>query len=424
MKKQGSLLVGFDLCNEYSQISCYNNGVFETETVYYNYGSEDELIPTVLALRKDCDEWFFANEAIEESRKGKAVLVKNIVTSVAKKEPIKIMDVEYDEVDLLSLYFRKSLSLLKMYYPSESILKLVVTIEDTDKVLVDGIFKALEKLGLGKDRVSVQGHSRSYMYYALSQKKDLWMNDVSLFDFDEVGLKYYQITMDRKQRPITVGVSYKSFVDTLSYDLFEDMSEEHIQYIFENIATSVVKKQNISTIYLTGKGFVGEWVEPTIKNFCVGKRVFKGQNLFSEGALYTARELSGDTRFSDYLFMSEDMVVCSVSANVYFDAKERELLFVKTATPWYEAEKAYELILNDTSEIEIVIRNELKKTKLSYIMPVDLFEDRPNRTTRVRVKAKFLNTKVCAITVKDLGFGEFYPATNRVWEKIINMDQV
>jgi len=175
---------------------------------------------------------------------------------------------------------------------------------------------------------------------------------------------------------------------------------------------------------LTGKGFVGEWVEPTIKNFCVGKRVFKGQNLFSEGALYTARELSGDTRFSDYLFMSEDMVVCSVSANVYFDAKERELLFVKTATPWYEAEKAYELILNDTSEIEIVIRNELKKTKLSYIMPVDLFEDRPNRTTRVRVKAKFLNTKVCAITVKDLGFGEFYPATNRVWEKIINMDQV
>lgn len=424
MKRKGSLLVGFDLCDEYSQISCYNNDIFETETVYYNYGSEDELIPTVLAIKKDSEEWFFANEAIEESRKGKAILVKNIVSSVMNKKPIKVCDTEYDEIDVLSLYFRKSLSLLKMYYPSESILKLVVTVEDTSKILVDAIFKALAKLGLDKDRVSVQGHSHSYMYYALSQKKDLWMNDVSLFDFDGNGLKYYQITMNRKQRPITVGVAYTSYANTLSYDLLEDMSEEHIQYIFENIAQSVIHKQNISTIYLTGKGFTGKWVEPTIKSFCEGRRVFKGQNLFSEGACYTARELSGNTRFQDYLFMSEDMVVCSVSANVYFDAKEQELLFVKTATPWYEAEKSYELILNDTSEIEIVIRNELKKTKLSYIMQVDLFENRPNRTTRVRVKAKFLDTKTCVITVKDLGFGEFYPATNRVWEKIINMDQV
>ncbi len=42
---------------------------------------------------------------------------------------------------------------------------------------------ALNRIGIGEDRYVIQLHQQSYMYYALSQKKELWLNDVALFEF-------------------------------------------------------------------------------------------------------------------------------------------------------------------------------------------------------------------------------------------------
>ena len=36
-----------------------------------------------------------------------------------------------------------------------------------------------------EDKLCVQTHTESFMYYVLSQSKDIWANDVALFDFSE-----------------------------------------------------------------------------------------------------------------------------------------------------------------------------------------------------------------------------------------------
>ena len=56
-------------------------------------------------------------------------------------------------------------------------------------------------------------------------------------------------------------------------------------------------------------------------------------------------------------------------------------------------------------------------------MALDLNENRPNKTTRIRMNVRYLSTDRCAIKIRDLGFGDFYPATNRVWEKIIRVNE-
>ena len=117
------------------------------------------------------------------------------------------------------------------------------------------------------------------------------------------------------------------------------------------------------------------------------------------------------------------MVTTAISVNAYCEAKEQELIFVKTATPWYEADKTYEFILDNTNEIEVVVRDDLKNTKISNIICVDLNIARPNKTTRVRMRVKYLNPKVCVVTIKDLGFGEFYKTSHRIWEKILDFNE-
>ena len=312
---------------------------------------------------------------------------------------------------------------MKRYHPNDSIYKLEVCVKDTDISLVQGIFDALDRIGIGKDRVSVQNHSQSFMYYALSQKKELWMNDVALYNFGIDGLKFYQISIDRRHRPITVGVSVKDYSHELNYKMLSELSEEELQEKFKNVVNATMHKQIVSTVYITGKGFVSKWVNETLDVFGAGKRIFKGINLFSEGACYAAKISSEPDKFADYVFLSEDMVTTAISVNAYCEAKEQELIFVKTATPWYAADKTYEFILDNINEIEIVVRDDLKNTKISNILSLDMNVSRPNKTTRVRMRVRYLNPKVCVITIKDLGFGEFYKSTNRIWEKILDFNE-
>ena len=129
---------------------------------------------------------------------------------------------------------------------------------DTDINLVQGIFEALEMIGISKERVSVQSHAQSFLFYALSQKKELWMNDVALFDFGVEGLKFYQISIDRRHRPITVGVSVRDFSEDLAFNMIKELSEEELIEKFKTIAMISTQKQIISTVYITGKGFCGK----------------------------------------------------------------------------------------------------------------------------------------------------------------------
>ena len=47
--------------------------------------------------------------------------------------------------------------------------------------------------------------------------------------------------------------------------------------------------------------------------------------------------------------------------------------------------------------------------------------ERKNYTLRLQVKVMMLNEKCCRISFKDMGFGEFFPATDFYVEKEIHL---
>lgn len=38
------------------------------------------------------------------------------------------------------------------------------------------------------------------------------------------------------------------------------------------------------------------------------------------------------------------------------------------------------------------------------------------------MSVEFVDVHTCVVTLRDKGFGELYPSSNRVWEKIIYID--
>ena len=289
-----------------------------------------------------------------------------------------------------------------------------------DPQIIQGIYEALSNLGIDKDRANIISHGSSFMYYALSQDRELWLNDVGMFDFSEHGLDFYQISINRRSNPIIAGLEKRSFSDTLNYSMINNKNLD-LGYTFENIANTVLYKQIISTLYFTGRGFEGEWSEEVIKSLCAGRRVFKGPNLYTRGACFAAKELSGEEKLSNIILLNNDMIVNAIYIKAYVDGDIKEVLVTDPAVPWYEVDKEIELIPYGVSEMEIVFRNILTKKTIIQRIPLQDFPERPERMTRLNINIACIGKSKVKLTITDMGFGDIYKSKGRLAEYFLDM---
>ncbi len=421
MENQRKLIVGYDLCDDFSQISCFSYKTFEPIPVSPDDKEENSQIPTALCIHHESKLWSYGNEALSLAEAGEGILFDKLLARLKTGEETQIYGQTFQPVDLMEKFLRKTLTLIKNYFPTEPITKLVVTLRETDSRIMEGVYEALYRLGLEKDRAVIMSHAGAYMYYALSQDRALWVNDVGLFDFNEDSLSYYQISINRRAMPMIASMEKKDFTDILSYPMLKQKGINP-GYTFENIANTVLFKQIVSTIYFTGIGFEGDWAEEAIRGLCAGRRVFLGQNLYTKGACYAAKELSGDKKLGDIILLNNEMLTSSVWIKVYTDAAVRELLLTEAAVPWYEVDKEIEVIPMGEPELEIITKNimtrEVIRERLHLNPPLI---GRPDRMTRLSIRLSFPNRSQANIRVADLGFGDFYPPTNKTWEFTIDI---
>lgn len=387
---ENKLFVGYDLCDDQTQIAIYNMTTFEPDS--------EGVMETAIMMEQSGEK------------------VSNFVAKAAKGEPIYVDGKEADPVNLFSYYFRRTLAITKEKYPESGIRQLVITIEEQNKEFVDMLYGALEVIGLKKDRVMIISHKQSYLYYALCQKKELWQSDVGMFDYNRKGLFYYQMNIDRKRKPILVGVIQKDYTHLIN------VKEGNRAILFENIAQGALHRQAISTVYMTGPGFAGDWADGVMQRLCVGRRVFRGRNLYVNGACYAARELSGEGKLEDFLFLDEDMIPCHITTKVYVDASVKEIIFAKAGLPWYQIDRELDLIPDGDEEIAISVKNILKRDTKQFILSLEPVLGRNNRRVRIGIRIRFRDVNTCILTIRDKGFGEIAPSSHRIWEKVIQLD--
>ena len=419
MGDEKSLFAGLDLCRTEAQLTWFDERKMEPESLRVSgeaaAAAGEYLIPMVLAVKPGNKEWLFGQEAVRAD--DKAVKIDRLIERILTGEGFEQEGMSFSPEFLLERYLRKVLSILKGKFPNQTITRLTVTTEDSQPVLISAVYRVLQMLGIGRDRALVQSHSQSFMHYTLNQPKDIWMNDVGLFELDRKGLMYYQLSINRRMVPMTAMITKEDLSATFGYDLIEDrLPPEQLDYIFDNLARSVLHKKIVSTLYITGKGFEGTWADETLKALCVGRRVFKGQNLYAKGACYAARELwkkSGP----DYILLDEEMLPASVKVRLYTDARMTDYVLVQAGTPWYEASNQICVILDDTKEFEFIISNPMKKESVHQVMTLDGFYERGNKLTKLSLSIHFLDRITAVITVRDIGFGEFAPSRHRIWEQ-------
>lgn len=420
MEEERKLIVGIDLGEHVTQMSCFDFNIFEPVSIGRMMNGERIYeFPTALAIDEKRGEWFFTDEIPENS--SDLIFLHYLLADVIREDVIRVGDFSVDSYVALKRFIVKVLSVLSEYYPKDKIRKLVITLSEKTEKMISYFHRLAEELHLPQGVMVVQNHRQSYMYYAVSQPKELWVNNVGLFEMERGKLNYLQINIDKKSIPYIIGVTKKELSEGLDWEELEQQGNEKIAYAFLNTANTVLHKQYVTTLYVTGKGFEKEWVGDALKKLCSGRRVFSGQNLFTRGACYAARELSGSGKLTDCLFLDEEMISSNVSLRLYTDACMKDVLVAKAGSVWSDVDTSVDVIPDDEEEIQITIQNILKHETRAHMLSLSGFSGRANKMTRFTIRIRFADSKTCIVTLKDNGFGEFCPSSNRVWERHITI---
>ena len=201
------------------------------------------------------------------------------------------------------------------------------------------------------------------------------------------------------------------------------MSEEKARTAderFQAFIRNVFEKKVISSVFLTGDGFEKNWYPNALKILCNGRRAFIGNNLYSKGACYTSvrkdNAYTGGLVYLDHTRMTEQ-----ISLRMRVDGKEGWYPIVAWGKRWYEADGQWEVILEDTSDIEVHIESLAGEELQVETISLEGLEERRDYSLRLQISVMFLDEKTCRMSLRDVGFGEFFPSTGFYTDKVIRL---
>lgn len=406
-------VVGIDLGNEYSQVCYYNFVTGEPESVTFQATEEAFRVPAVVLKERNKEQGWMAGElALSCNLLGEGTLFEHLLDALKQKEAIVRENITVMPEQLMQVYLTFLLqSAVRAFGKEEQLDKLCITLADYDIDLLKGIDAALRLMGIPEEKVVFSSHIEAYVYYALSQRAELWKNDNILFDYGRDGLFCCRMATvpDRGRRIVMTRIS--DLRDKVPYTTDMDKLEELLLYS----AQKEFDKKTISTVYLTGEGFGGDFeCERFISYLCNRRRVFAGQNLYAKGACYQAYEMSAGDNFKDFIIGCNERITTGIEMKICDRGVDKILRLVRPGINWYKAGCSYDFIVDDCNVIELFLSPvDSKDKQLVKISLADL-PVRENKASRITLTLDFTSDTRCHLTITDRGFGEFVKSSGKV----------
>ena len=415
MREGEEILVGMDICEDYVQLTYYDNELLSSESVSREDGEEQYLIPSRLAYRKRKKDWIIGDD-LDSEHPEDIVEVKNFFQTVITGEKVRIIDKNYETEELLQKFIESALKILKTYYPFKEIEYMGITLPDITKEVSESISSALKNLGFTRERYILLNHDEAFLYYTISQDIGLWTNDTALFELEDDGLHFRILSIDRQTDPMTARISRKEKADKLTKSMINSNKAESGN-LFHTLSLMALEGSVVSTIYAVGRGFIDNWGDMTLRKLSPGRRVFRGQNLYAKGACLAAKNKT-QAEPDKVVFIGEDMIVVDVSIKAVKDGRDREISIVRPGVKWYEVDTWIDSIMKEEDELSIWFKDAVTKKEEQRFISFSEINGVKSGMTRIRLSIKFTDKNTCIVKASDLGFGNFVPTTNRVWELI------
>lgn len=396
------LIIGIDLCDAYTQVSVLGR-------------EEAWSFPTVICRKKTAEEWSVGEEAYKLTLVGEGVIVDKLLSLALKDGTATISSVKYEGSDLLKKYLERILDMVRGEYPDTPVLQLVICLKNMEMKLMDILMDCADLLGIPSDNVHIASHTECFVYYVLSQRRDVWGGQVGMFSLSEEDLRYYELKVARGPRQMTAWAEHEDLDEGFNLSVLDTASGCRMaDKILCACGERFLSKKLFSSIFLTGKGFSRtDWAPEFMKQVCSRRRVFVEPALFAKGAALKAEDYLHEKTSYPFVCLCEGKLKSTVTMEVMKRDSKVSIALASAGESWYEARSVLEVILDNQDDIDLLITSEQDpKQKRLVKIPLEGFPKRPNKTTRIRIAAGFLDEKTMVLRIVDRGFGELFPKTD------------
>lgn len=422
-------VLGYDLGEKVSQISFLASDADMPETLSVLAGAELYNIPTVLCKRNDVNQWFYGKEALRHIEDGDGIPVTDIISAAREGKPVVVGESEYDPIALLTLFIKRSLSLLSMELSLDNVDAIMFTTKSLDHRMVQVLNAVTAALELKTTNIFYQSHEESFYNYMLYQPEDLMQHGILACDYDFDDLNVYEMNLNHNTTPIVATIDAKNYDDlNLGSEGFPKEAAlfhktcERLDDEFLTIMQKVCGERIVSTVFLLGDGFKEKWPKRSLEYLCRTRRVFQGNNMFSKGASIAARErIRPSENAGKYVFLGEDKLKSNLGMKLLKCGTEVYTALLDAGANWYEAQTQLEIIMDPSGILNIEVTPLTGKMPKMVQLYLDGLENRPVGTTRLRINMYMNSVNEVAVKVQDLGFGELFPSSGKSWEQVIEL---
>ncbi len=403
--------LGIDLNQKYAVLSVNSPAHDEPETLSLKEGSEVFVIPYALSRYFDggweigyeaangTDFEFRVDDLFEKALSGKRVFFDGRNT---------------DAAELFEIFIRNICSAARIRYDFDESDRVVVTMPKVTKTEL-ALFEKLRGAFPSSD-VLLRDHKEVFASYVMSQSPGIYKNAVYLYEFDGEDLKSLMFERDERLRPVVAKVKEEGFPGFAKKGrILKSMQDsEELDEAFVKIIKGHLDERAVSAAYLVGDGFENTDFKESVALLCDGRRVFAGQNLYSKGACCLAMHVNDQKK--DYVYLGESKTKANLCLEVKDISGFKRVTLISAGENWYETEGEVEVISEEGDSVEFLLISPDGTQTRTEVLELDDLPERENRTTRLCITARPLSENIFFLTVRDLGFGELYEATNKTWE--------
>lgn len=397
--------LGIDLDDQYAVISSYELNKKEPETFSAIVGSEIYQIPALITKKKGIGQWFVGEEAVRLAIAQGEEVNGRLLSRAVGGEKVFVDGETYPAEELLTLYLKKLIRLAcgpdRRWEPE----RLVICMEKLSREATELFLSMAPKLGIDREKLQLLDRKECFYYFAYHQVPELSMHDVYLFDYRREDIRCCRLYKEKRTTPQLISLAEE----------VRRMNADSRDENFLGILKDCFRGHIVSSVYLTGDGFDGDWMKQSVAFLCQGRRAFVGKNLYSKGACYAAL-CSEQQENWDYVYLGDNEMKVNVSLKVRNMGKAEFYTLISAGDNWYETQGMCEVILAGTPEIDFWLQPPgTREAKVEKLKLLDLPE-RPDKATRLRITAKPVSDTKVWIQIRDLGFGELFKSSDKVWD--------
>lgn len=417
---EDGLIIGFDLCKDFCRISYFVSGQEEPSDLVFSEEENPYVIQNSICKRKGEDVWLIGQEAYETALLGGGSIVDKLLRLVARQGFATFDGQKYSAEELLFHFLERTLEFLFAEKKTRTVLGIMYSVQELNTTVLDAVIRCTKRLGIDRKRIHIISHTESYLYYVLSQKRELWSNISVLYDLSGDGLNYYELEVLRGMQPNVAKASRTFLEEGFSLEILDSAAGRKMA---DNIMTSCVdrmlRKKLISSAYLSGRGMDScqKWGENFLRVLCQRRKVFFIENIFAKGAVYAACEYLRENSVYPFSIMCEGRIDVDISMEIAQGNNQRTLALASVGNNWYETKEDFDIIPDQETSIRMKVKRLGERMPIMIEVPMDGFPKRPQKVSRVNVALSFVSEKMFTVTLTDKGFGEFFPGTDATVRK-------